>query len=75
MFDILKNINARPAPFQFYTAAELWTDEHTSKKMLEYHLDESVDLSSRSKDFINHSMNWMVSRFGISVNTRIADFG
>lgn len=75
MFDKLEDINARPAPFQFYTAADLWTDVHTSKKMLEYHLDESVDLSSRNKDFIDRSMNWMVSRFGIGVNTRIADFG
>jgi SAM-dependent methyltransferase len=75
MFDKLEDINTRPAPFEFYTAAYLWTDSHTSKKMLEYHLDESVDLSSRNKDFIDRSVNWMVSRFGIGVNTRIADFG
>lgn len=47
MFDSLEDINARPAPFRFYTAADLWTDAHTSKKMLEYHPDHSVDLSSR----------------------------
>jgi SAM-dependent methyltransferase len=75
MFDTLEDINTRPAPFQFYTAADLWTDAHTSKKMLEYHLNESVDLSSRNKDFIDRSINWMVSRFGINENTRIADFG
>jgi cyclopropane fatty-acyl-phospholipid synthase-like methyltransferase len=75
MFDKLKEINARPAPFQFYTADELWTDEHTSMKMLEYHLNESVDLSSRNKDFIVRSVNWIVSHFGIDVNTSIADFG
>ena len=48
MFRELKEINSRPAPFQFYTADELWTNEHTSKQMLEYHLNESLDLSSRS---------------------------
>ena len=75
MFDILEEINSRPTPFQFYTADELWTDEHTSMKMLEYHLNESVDLSSRNKDFIARSVKWIISHFGIDVNTSIADFG
>ncbi len=75
MFDKLKEINSRPTPFQFYTAAELWTDEHTSMKMLEYHLNESVDLSSRNKDFIARSVKWIVSHFEIDMNTSIADFG
>ena len=34
MFKDLKEINSRPKPFQFYTADELWTNEHTSKQML-----------------------------------------
>ena len=75
MFDKLEEINLRSKPFQFYTAEELWTDEHTSMKMLEYHLNESVDLSSRNKEFIARSVKWMVSHFGIDVNTSIADFG
>ncbi len=75
MFDKLEEINSRPTPFQFYTAEELWTDEHTSKKMLEYHLNETVDLSSRNKDFIARSVKWIVSHFEIEVNTSIADFG
>lgn len=75
MFRELKNINSRPTPFQFYTAYDLWTDEHTSKKMLEYHLNKSVDMSSRNIDFIDRSVKWIVSRFGIDENTRIADFG
>ena len=48
MFNNLKAINERPKPFQYYTAAELWTDEHTSKKMLDYHLNEEIDVSSRN---------------------------
>ncbi|MCF8068533.1 MAG: class I SAM-dependent methyltransferase [Desulfobacterales bacterium] len=43
-------------------------------KMLEYHLNESVDLSSRNKKFIANSAKWIVSHFGIDVNTSIADF-
>jgi len=75
MFKELEEINSRPAPFQFYTAKELWTNEHTSKKMLEYHLNESLDLSSRNKNFIDRSLKWIVSYFGIDANTIVADFG
>lgn len=75
MFDELTKINSRPSPFQYYTADELWTDEHTSKKMLEYHLNDSVDLSSRKKSFIDRSVQWIVSHFGVDSATSIADFG
>ena len=56
MFKELEEINDRPKPFQFYTAEELWTDEHTSRKMLEFHLNESIDVSSRNLNFINRSV-------------------
>ncbi len=75
MFQELKEINSRPAPFQFYTADCLWADEHTSKQMLEYHLNESVDMSSRNRNFIDRSVKWIVSRFGVNETTEIADFG
>ena len=75
MFSKLEEINARPKPFEFYTADDLWTDDHTSKKMLEYHLNESIDLSSRNKAFIDQSVKWIMSYFGINEHTRIADFG
>ena len=75
MFNKLEEINTRPTPFQFYTAEDLWTDEHTSTKMLEYHLNGAVDLSSRNKDFISRSVKWIVSHFAINSNTSIADFG
>jgi len=75
MFKELKKINSRPAPFQFYTADELWANEHTSKQMLEYHLNESIDISSRNKSFIESSVEWIVSHFGVDDKTEIADFG
>lgn len=75
MFHELEKINARPAPFQFYTADDLWTDEHTSEQMLGYHLNESVDMSSRNRNFIDRSVKWIISRFKIDENTRVADFG
>jgi 2-polyprenyl-3-methyl-5-hydroxy-6-metoxy-1,4-benzoquinol methylase len=75
MFKELKEINSRPTPFQFYTADKLWTNEHTSKQMLEYHLDESIDASSRNRSFIERSVEWIVSHFEVDKNTEIADFG
>lgn len=75
IYDQLEEINCRPGPFEFYTAEDLWTDDHTSKKMLEYHLNESMDLSSRNRDFIARSSDWIVSHFNVGSDTHIADFG
>jgi len=75
MFRELKEINSRPTPFQFYTADELWTNEHTSKQMLQYHLDADIDMSSRNHAFIQQSVNWITKYFNIDAVTKIADFG
>jgi len=75
MFDQLETIFHRPRPFEFYTANELWTDEHTSAQMLAYHLDEEVDLSSRSAAFIDRSVEWIVPHLSVGKGTKIADFG
>ncbi len=75
MFEALERINERPEPFQFYTASDLWTDEHTSAQMLSCHLNETSDLSSRNAQFINRSVEWIGSRFNIGKDTKIADFG
>lgn len=75
MFDELNEINRRPLPFQFYTADVLWTDKHTSMQMLKYHLSESVDISSRNEMFIDRSVEWIVSHFGVNPKTSSADFG
>ena len=75
MFEALEMINERPEPFQFYTASDLWTDEHTSKQMLSFHLNEAVDVSSRNAEFINKSVEWITSKFKIDRDSKIADFG
>ena len=75
MFEKLEKINERPEPFQFYTASDLWTDEHTSKQMLSFHLNEFIDVSSRKAEFINLSVEWIASVFNIGRDTKIADFG
>lgn len=75
MFAKLDKINERPEPFEFYTASDLWTDEHTSARMLLLHLDETIDVSSRNAEFIDRSVEWIASEFNIGKDTKIADFG
>ena len=75
MFEELIRINERPEPFQVYTAGDLWTDPHTSRQMLSYHLNGDVDVSSRNAEFIRRSVAWIVSEFGVDGRCRIADFG
>jgi 2-polyprenyl-3-methyl-5-hydroxy-6-metoxy-1,4-benzoquinol methylase len=75
MFEELERINERPESFQFYTAIDLWTDEHTSRQMLAFHLDETIDVSSRNAEFINRSVEWIASEFHIGRDFKIADFG
>lgn len=75
MYTQLKEINQKPEPFEFYTADSLWTDPHTSKQMLSYHLNEEVDLASRNKIFVEKSVNWISSYFSIGEQTRLCDFG
>ena len=75
MFRQLKEINNRPAPFEYYTAADLWADEHTSSRMLGFHLNGSIDVSSRKTEFIDRSVRWIISRFGLNESKCAIDFG
>ena len=75
MFRDLEKINQRPRPFEFYTARDLWADEHISAQMLRLHLDENGVIASRTAAFIDRSVDWIASRFRVSSGTRIADFG
>jgi len=75
MFEELEKINTRPEPFEFYSARDLWTDEHTSEQMLAFHLNEEIDVSSRNVAFIHKSVDWIAARFNVSPGTKIADFG
>ena len=75
MLEQLEDINNQPEPFECYTAADLWTDDHTSEQMLSYHLNADIDVSSRRGEFIDQSVAWIGSHFNVGTGTRIADFG
>ena len=70
MFEALERINERPNPFGIYTASELWTDEHTSKQMPAFHLDEALDVCSRNAQFIDRSVEWIASEFNIDTQKK-----
>jgi len=71
----LDTINLRPKLFEFYTAHDLWTDEHTSQHMLSFHLNDNIDVSSRNAKFIQQSVDWIMSHFSLSTDSSIVDFG
>jgi len=75
VFSILKSVTDKPEPFATYTAKELWTDDHTSRRMLDFHLDGDVDISSRRTRFIEESVAWMTEYFALGESSRIIDFG
>ena len=75
MFHRLQIITARPEPFQYYNASDLWADEHTSKQMLQYHLNPDVDISSRKASFIDRSVAWIAEQFALGEGKNVVDFG
>ena len=75
MFEKLKEINRKPDVFEIYTADLLWADEHRSKQMLAFHLNEAIDLSSRNIEFINHSSSWIIDQFQLGPGKSVCDFG
>ncbi len=66
---------ARPEPFSVYTTPEFWGDAHISAQMLAFHLDSTVEASSRPLPFVDRSAAWIVDRFGVGAETRVLDLG
>lgn len=75
LYSVLESAHEKPRAFSVYTANELWADEHTSKKMLAFHLDSELDMSSRRTSFIDDSVRWLRERFAVSAGSRVIDFG
>jgi SAM-dependent methyltransferase len=75
MYEQLKKLTAKPELFQAYTARDLWTDEHISKKMLQLHLDANTDLASRNPDTIDETVKFLSQQLAIDSSTSVIDFG
>lgn len=75
ILELLRRAAERPKPFEFYTADQLWTDPHVSAQMLRYHLDDSTEAASRNSEFIDRSVDWLISRFNLSSGSSVCDLG
>jgi 2-polyprenyl-3-methyl-5-hydroxy-6-metoxy-1,4-benzoquinol methylase len=74
MYEILKSLAERPEPFSVYTAADLWTDEYVSSRMLEAHLNPVRDQASRAPEALDRVVKWMETHIGLAGQT-VTDLG
>lgn len=75
LYELLREIATRPAPFSRSTIATLWTDPHLSAQMLRFHLDPEVDAASRPHAFIDRSVAWLSDTFEVGRGRRVLDLG
>jgi len=75
MYKYLSNFNKKEPIYTDYTTIEMWNDPHISKQMLKFHLNPDVALASRTKEFIDESVNWITNKFDIKPGIKICDFG
>ncbi len=75
LFGKLEEIQKRPDPFSVYSAEALWTNEHRSQQMLQFHLNGAIDVSSRNTSFLERSSEWITNRFGLAPGVPVCDFG
>jgi len=75
MYEKLEEINKRPAVFGRYTAQALWADPYRARKMLAFHLNPGIDVSSRNAEFIETSAEWISERFKLGPGKSVCDFG
>ncbi len=74
MYDFIRDVSVRPAPFSRYTAKELWTKPHLSRQMLTYHLNQETDLASRRFEIIDGAVDWIDEHLNLQ-GKRLCDLG
>ena len=70
---IVETIGRKPSAYET-TDIPFWDDEHISKSMLALHLDPDVESASRTHEFMDRSVDWIVSLFG-KKEGKILDLG
>lgn len=70
IFEYLK----RPKLYE-ESSAKFWDDEHISKRMMEAHLNPSLEAASRRHDFIDSSVNWINEIAPCGSYKKILDLG
>ena len=74
--NLLDIINAAQKPALYAKgSAQMWTDEYISKQLLSIHLNEEIDLGSRKKTTIEHTVNWILNKVDTGNKLNILDLG
>jgi len=59
VYELLRTLAQRPAPFAVSTIRELWTKPHLAAQMLEHHLSQESEHSSRPIPVIENTVEWI----------------
>jgi SAM-dependent methyltransferase len=73
MYKKLHKYLKRPALYE-RTTEKFWTDPHIANQMLEAHLDPNTDAASFKPEFIDRSVEWILS-LPLPENARLLDIG
>jgi SAM-dependent methyltransferase len=74
MFEQLRRLTARPAPFAPHTA-RFWDDPHISRQLLTAHLDPATDAASRPPEIIDRTVDWLTQALELRAGQRLLDLG
>lgn len=74
MYETLKKLAVRPAPYSSMTIKELWTRPHVARQMLAYHLDQDTHLASRPIAVIDEAVDWLHKELNLQ-GKKICDLG
>ncbi len=70
----MKDFIKQPKIYQ-QTDTPFWTDDYISQKMLENHLDPSIDGASRNRSFIKKSASWICQKVPPADYPSLLDLG
>ena len=73
-YDVLTDLARRPAPFETNTIRTLWTGPHLARKMLEHHLSQESEHSSRKLEDIGRIVTWLDGQLGFA-GRKVIDLG
>ena len=74
VYELLKTLAQRPAPFAVSTIRELWTRPHLAAQMLEHHLSQASEHSSRPIPVIENTVEWIDRQLDLG-GKRVIDLG
>lgn len=72
LLDII-NKTEKPLLYERGTSV-MWTDEYISKQLLDIHLNENIDLASRTRSTIDKTIDWILANID-DENINILDLG